>query len=161
MWDYVRLPRGKDSSQEEKRIEALAAEKMREYNGTVFLCVSRSDQARRRAFQQAARSLGYTAQDGWAVCTAYSAEALAKRPGKNVLFVEAAMRQYLGEYLDACPAGARHLLLYSRRFSNGPTPCMSLFMDFWMERGVDILDLCYAGQKPEEVVECCSGKLVL
>lgn len=46
------------------------------------------------------------------------------------------MRRYLGEYLDACPSGARHLLLYCRRQS----PYRSAFMDFWLKRDVDIWD---------------------
>ena len=45
------------------------------------------------------------------------------------------------ECLDACPAGARHVLIYCRRKGNGPSPRMSAFMDFWAERGVDIWDL--------------------
>ena len=63
------------------------------------------------------------------------------------------MQQYLGEYLDACPAGVRHLLLYSRRKGNGASLRMSLFMDFWMERGVDILDLYHIDERP--VTEQC------
>ena len=62
-------------------------------------------------------------------------------PGRRFLFVHRSMSEYLGDYLDACPAGARHLLLCSRRRGNGPSPQMSAFMDFWVERGVDILDL--------------------
>lgn len=66
---------------------------------------------------------------------------LAKSVGKKALFVSHSMQEYLGQYLAARPAGERHLLLYSRRFGNGASPHMSAFMDFWMEQGVDILDL--------------------
>lgn len=50
------------------------------------------------------------------------------------------MQRYLGEYLDACPSGARRLLLYCRRQGNGPSPYRSAFMDFWLKRDVDIWD---------------------
>ena len=154
MWDYVQLPQAADDpSQREKLIEQYAADKMREYDGTIFLCISRSDRERWLTFRRAAQSVGCSAQDGRAVCAAYSAEKLAKRPGRNILFVDPSMQQYLGEYLDACPAGVRHLLLYSRRKGNGPSPYMSAFMDFWMERGVDILDLYHIDERP--VTEQC------
>lgn len=142
MWEYIKLPGAADDPGErEKLIEQFTVEKMREYDGTVFFCISRSDRERRLTFRQAAWTLHYMGQDGRAVCTAYPTEKLVNRPGRNVLFVEPSMQEYLGEYLDACPAGARHLLLYSRRKSNGACLCMSMFMDFWQERGVDIWDL--------------------
>lgn len=144
MWDYVPLPQeANDPGEREKLIEQFATEKMRAYDGAIFLCIARSDRERRLTFRQAAQTLGLTAKDGRAVCAAQSAEALARSPGRNVLFVEPSMQRYLGEYLDACPVGARHLLLYSRRHGNGPSPHMSAFMDFWLERGVDIWDLRY------------------
>lgn len=150
MWDYVQLPReADDPGEREKFIQQFAEEKMREYDGTVFLCISRSDRERRLTFRQAAQALGCTAKDGRAVCTATSAEALAKRPGRNILFVERSMQRYLGEYLDACPSGARHLLLYCRRYGNGPSPYMSAFMDFWLERDVDSWDFGRIDQKQE------------
>jgi len=142
MWDYVHLPqKAKDPEEREKLIEQYAVERMQEYDGTVFLCIARSDRERRLTFRQAAQTLGYSVRDGRAVCTALSAEALAGSAGRNILFVNCAMQQYLGQYLDACPAGVRHVLLYSRRRGNGPSPYMSAFLDFWMERGVDIWDL--------------------
>ena len=150
MWDYVHLPQeANDPNQREKLIEQFAIEKMREYDGTVFLCISRSDRERRLTFRQAAQALGSSARDGRAECAAQSAESLAKSPRRNVLFVECSMQQYLGKYLDACPAGLRHLLLYSRRQGNGPSPHMSAFMDFWLERGVDIWDFHNIDKKPE------------
>ena len=94
-----------DPSEREKLIEQFAAEKMQEYDGTVFLCIARSDRERRLTFRRAAQTLGYQARDGRAECAAWSAEDLAKRPRKNVLFVERSMQWYLGKYLDACPAG--------------------------------------------------------
>ena len=148
MWEYVHLPlEANDPSEREKRIEQFAAEKMREYDGTIFISIARSDVERRQTFRQAAQSLGLSARDGRAMCTAYPAEALAKQ--RNILFVERSMQQDLGEDLDACPAGARHLLLYSRRKGNGASLRMSLFMDFWQERGVDIWDFRDVDSKPE------------
>lgn len=155
MWNYVHLPQETTEPDKlEKLIQQFAEEKMREYGGTIFLCISRSDRERRITFQQAAQALGDCAQDGRTVCAAYSAQALAKRPGRNVLFVDPSMQPYLGEYLSACPSGARHLLLYSRRRGNGACLRMSMFMDFWLERDVDILDLYYIDQRPEKVTEC-------
>lgn len=93
MWDDVQLPReADDPGERETLIQQFAEEKMREYDRTVFLCISRSDQQRRLTFRQAAQALGCTARDGRAVCTAAPAEALAKRPGRNVLFVERSMQ---------------------------------------------------------------------
>ena len=150
MWEDVHLPQEANGPNErEKLIEQFAIEKMREYDGTVFLCIARSDRERRLTFRQAAQSLGLSARDGRAMCTAFSAEALAKRPYRVVIFVETSMQQYLGEYLDTCPAGVRHLLLYSRRQGNGPSPHMSAFMDFWLERDVDIWDFRDIDKKPE------------
>ena len=156
MWDYVHLPQEvNDPIERETLIQQFAMQKMGEYDGTVFLCISRSDRERRLTFRQAAQSLGLSARDGRAECAAFSAETLAKSPRKKVLFVETSMQQYLGEYLDACPSGARHLLLYSRRRGNGPCLRMSVFMDFWQERGVDIWDLGDVDKTPgEEVDEC-------
>lgn len=156
MWEFIHLPQETDDpSQREKLIEQFTMEKMREYDGTVFLCIARSDRERRLTFRRAAQSLGLNARDGRAMCTAFSAEALTQRPYRVVLFVEPSMQRYLGEYLDACPPGARHLLLYSRRHGNGPSPHRSVFMDFWLERGVDIWDLRDVDQKPNEKVSEC------
>ncbi len=142
MWEYVELP--EESSGPEQRedfVRQFAEEKMREYDGTVFFCISRADRERRLTFRQAAQAVGYSARDGRAECTAWSAQTLAERAGRNVLFVDPAMQSYLGEYLDVCPAGVRHVLIYCRRKRNGPSPRISAFMDFWAEWGVDIWDL--------------------
>ena len=142
MWEYVELP--EESSGPEQRedfVRQFAEEKMREYDGAVFFCISRADKERRLTFRQAAQAVGYSARDGRAECTAWSAQTLAERAGRNVLFVDPAMQSYLEEYLDICPAGSRHVLIYCHRKGNGPSPRMSAFMDFWVERGVDIWDL--------------------
>ena len=142
MWEYVELP--EESSEPEQReefVQQFAEEKMREYDGAVFFCISRADKERRLTFRQAAASLGYSARDGRATATAWRAQTLAERTGRNVLFVDPAMQSYLEEYLDICPAGSRHVLIYCHRKGNGPSPRMSAFMDFWEEHSVDIWDL--------------------
>lgn len=142
MWKYVELPEEIGGpEQRETLIRQFAEEKMREYDGAVFFCISRADKERRLTFRQAAASLGCSARDGRATATAWRAQTLAERAGRNVLFVDPAMQSYLEEYLDICPAGSRHVLIYCHRKGNGPSPRMSAFMDFWEEYGVDIWDL--------------------
>ena len=142
MWEAVQLPRETDAPEETERlIQQFAEEKMREYDGAVFFCISRADKERRLTFRQAAASLGCSARDGRATATAWRAQTLAERAGRNVLFVDPAMQSYLEEYLDICPAGSRHVLIYCRRKGNGPCPRTSIFMDLWWNRGVDIWDL--------------------
>lgn len=70
MWEYVELP--EESSGPEQRedfVRQFAEEKMREYDGTVFFCISRADRERRLTFRQAAQAVGYSARDGRAECT--------------------------------------------------------------------------------------------
>ncbi len=142
MWEAVQLPRETDAPEETERlIQQFAEEKMREYDGAVFFCISRADKERRLTFRQAAASLGCSARDGRATATAWRAQTLAERAGRNVLFVDPAMQSYLEEYLDICPAGSRHVLIYCHRKGNGPSPRMSAFMDFWEKHSVDIWDL--------------------
>ena len=142
MWEAVQLPRETDAPEETERlIQQFAEEKMQEYDGNVFFCISRRDQERRLTLRQAAQACRLSARDGRAMCTAFSAQKLAERPGRDVLFVEPSMQQYLDEYLDACPAGRRYVLIYCRRKGNGPCLRTSIFMDFWWNRGVDIWDL--------------------
>ena len=142
MWEAVQLSQATDTPEEmERLIQQFAEGKMREYDGSVFFCISRRDKDRRLTLRQAAQACRLSARDGRAMCTAFSAQKLADRPGRDVLFVDPAMQEYLGEYLDACPAGARHVLIYCRRKGNGPCLRTSIFMDFWWNRGVDIWDL--------------------
>ena len=142
MWEVVQLPRETDAQEEmERLIQQFAEEKMQEYDGNIFFCISRRDQERRLTLRQAAQACRLSARDGRAMCTAFSAQKLAERPGRDVLFVEPSMQQYLDEYLDACSAGRRHMLIYCRRKGNGPCLRTSIFMDFWWNRGVDIWDL--------------------
>lgn len=142
MWEYMELPLNcGDFELGESAIKQCAAEKMREYDGTVFLCCSPRDKERMDTFTLAAHIAERQVKGAQGSLTEIKPMALAKSAGKKALFVSHPMQEFLGQYLSARPAGERHLLLYSRRFGNGPSPRMSAFMDFWMEQGVDILDL--------------------
>ena len=57
MWDSVYLPQEVNNpGGREKRIERFAAEKMREYDGTVFFCVSPTDKEWKNTLCQAVAS---------------------------------------------------------------------------------------------------------
>lgn len=119
MWEYLELPAGgADPRLGEALVEQLVTAKMGEYDGTVFLCCAPGDQERIESFTRSARAAG-----------------------KRAVFVHHKQQESLGDYLAACPAGERHAVFYSRRRGNGPSPQMSAFMDFWLERDVDIWDL--------------------
>lgn len=119
MWEYLELPAGSDGQQVgEALVEQCVTAKMREYAGTVFLCCAPGDQERIETFTRSAQAAG-----------------------KEVIFVQHTQQEYLNDYLSACSAGERHLVIYSRRRGNGPSPHMSAFLDFWLERDVDIWDL--------------------
>lgn len=114
----------------ERLEERLLTEKLRECCGTVFWFCARKDRERIALFRRASQAAGRQGRDGRAECTAFKAEKAAERWSTNALFVTPAMKGWLEEYLDACPPGARHLLVYSRR-NNGPSPIISDFMDLW------------------------------
>lgn len=99
-------------------MEQCVAAKMREYDGTVFLCCAPGDQERVETFTRSAQAAG-----------------------KEAVFVHHKQRESLDDDPAACSAGKRHTLFYSRRRGNGPSPHMSAFLDFWLERDVDIWDL--------------------
>ena len=132
MWEYMELPINKGDLQlEEQLVERCATAKMREYDGTVFICCAPGDKERIDTFTRSARAAG-----------------------KKIVFVHHKQQESLGDYLAACPAGERHAMFYSRRRGNGPSPHMSAFMDFWLERDVVIWDLrdidnaLKAGERP-------------
>lgn len=132
MWEYLEPPAGGDGQQlGEALVEQLVTAKMRKYDGTVFLCCAPGDKERIDTFTRSARAAG-----------------------KEIVFVHHKQRESLGDYLATCPAGERHAVFYSRRRGNGPSPYMSAFMDFWLERDVDIWDLrdidnaLKAGERP-------------
>lgn len=119
VWEYLKPPAGGDDANlGEALVEQLVTAKMREYDGAVFFCCAPRDQERIETFTCAARAAG-----------------------KEAIFVHHKQREALGDTLAACPAGERHAVFYSRRRGNGPSPHMSAFLDFWLERNVDIWDL--------------------
>lgn len=142
MWEYIELPaNGGTLCPGEQLVEQCVTAQMREYDGTIFLCCSPSDKERIGTFTRSAQAAGRQVNDIRICCSELEPQALAKSMGKKAIFVHHSKQEYLNEYLAARPAGERHLVLYSRRFGNGPSPHMSAFMDFWMESNVDILDL--------------------
>lgn len=130
MWEYLELPAGSDGPGE-LLVEQCVTAKMREYDGTVFLCCAPGDQERIETFTRSAQAAG-----------------------KEAIFVQHTQQEYLNDYLSACSTGERHLVIYSRRRGNGPSPHMSAFLGFWLERDVDIWDLrdidnaLKAGERP-------------
>lgn len=118
MWVYLEPPAGGGPLLGESLVEQCVTAKMRKYDGTVFLCCAPGDKERIDTFTRSARAAG-----------------------KELVFVHHKQRESLGDYLAACPAGERYAVFYSRRRCNGPSPHMSAFMDFWLERDVDIWDL--------------------
>lgn len=132
MWEYLEPPAGGDGQQlGEALVEQLVTAKMRKYDGAVFLCCAPGDKERIDTFTRSAQA----------------AE-------KEIVFVHHKQQESLDDDLVACPAGKRHALFYSRRYGNGPSPHMSAFLDFWLERDVDIWDLrdidnaLKAGERP-------------
>lgn len=117
MWAYLEFPAGSDGPGE-SLVEQCVTAKMREYSGTVFLCCAPGDQERIETFTRSAQAAG-----------------------KRAVFVHHKQRESLDDDLAACSAGERHTLFYSHRCGNGPSPHMSAFLDFWLERDVDIWDL--------------------
>lgn len=119
MWAYLEPPEGSDGRQSgEALVEQCVTAKMREYDGTVFLCCAPGDRERIETFIRSARAAG-----------------------KRAVFVHHKQQKSPGDYLAACPAGERHAVFYSRRRGNGPSPHRSAFLDFWLERDVDVWDL--------------------
>lgn len=119
MWEYLKLPAdGAGPRLGEALVERLVTAKLEEYDGTAFLCCAPGDRERIETFTRSAQAAG-----------------------KEAVFVRHTQRESLSGYLAACPAGERHALFYSRRRGNGPSPHMSAFLDFWLERDVDIWDL--------------------
>jgi len=148
MWEYMKLPLNSgDLGLGELFIEQCTFKKIQEYDGTIFLCCSPRDKERIDTFKRAALIAERQVKDVRACCEEIEASVLAKTPEKKAIFVFRPMQEYLGKYLAACSATERHLLIYSRRLGNGPSPCMSGFMDFWLERDiVDIIDLRYVDE---------------
>ena len=120
--------------------ELLLTAKLRTCGGTVFWFCYQGDRERIALFHRAVQAAGRQGQDGREVCADVEAEELAEHSDTNAFLVLPDLRDYLEQYLNACPPDARHLLVYSRRF-NGPTPINSVFMELWWKRGVEVWEL--------------------
>ena len=111
---------------------------MESISGTVFLYCSLKDEESISFFTNAAEHTGrrlLRRED----CQALDPAALASTSDKNVIFAAPSMMDFLDRYLEACPAGQRHLLIHAHEAIRS----MSLvFHDFWEERHVSIEDLC-------------------
>ena len=142
MWKCVGPPKDGDTLfAVEEFIANYTLEKIGQYDGTIFFCCSPKDRKRMDTFVQAAQAAGRQVLDVTKCCTEVTSQGFAKTKRKKAFFVRYSMREYLEPYLAACPVGMHHMLFYSRRFGNGPSPYMNGFFDFWVEQGVDIWDL--------------------
>ncbi len=142
MWEYMKLPLDRGAMLErEWYIRQQTLDSMKRYNGTVFFFCAKGDRERLETFLQSAKLGERRWIDGTEVYQTVPAEDLAANPEKKAVFVDHRMEEYLGRYLSACPIEERHLLVYSRRQGNGPSPHRSRFLDFWLEQNVDVLDL--------------------
>ena len=120
--------------------ELILTAKLRECGGTVFWFCCQSDRECIDLFHRTVQAVGRQGRDGREVCADVDADKLAEHFDTNALLVFPDMRDYLEQYLNACPSDARHLLVYSRKF-NGPTPINSVFMDLWWKRGIEVWEL--------------------
>jgi len=104
---------------------------------TVFFYCSPADEVRVATL---VRGEGFAEVFTREACRGMDPAALAESPGQKAIFVRPSMMDFLDRYLEACPAGRRHLLLFSPNY--GDIPYMSrIFHDFWEERGVDMEEL--------------------
>ena len=114
---------------------------MESISGTVFLYCSRKDEESISFFTSAAEHTGrrmLRRED----CQALDPAALASTPDKKVIFIAPSMMDFLDRYLEACPAGQRHLLIHAHEAHEAIRSMSFVFHDFWEERHVRMEDLC-------------------
>ena len=114
---------------------------MESISGTVFLYCSRKDEESISFFTSAAEHTGrrmLRRED----CQALDPAALASTSDKNAIFAAPSMMDFLDRYLEACPAGQRHLLIHAHEAHEAIRSMSFVFHDFWEERHVRIEDLC-------------------
>ena len=114
---------------------------MESISGTVFLYCSRKDEESISFFTSAAEHTGrrmLRRED----CQALDPAALASTSDKNAIFAAPSMMDFLNRYLEACPAGQRHLLIHAHEAHEAIRSMSFVFHDFWEERHVRIEDLC-------------------
>ena len=114
---------------------------MESISGTVFLYCSRKDEESISFFTSAAEHTGrrmLRRED----CQALDPAALASTSDKNAIFAAPSMMDFLNRYLEACPAGQRHLLIHAHEPHEAICSMSFVFHDFWEERHVRMEDLC-------------------
>ena len=114
---------------------------MESISGTVFLYCSRKDEESISFFTSAAEHTGRRVlrrED----CQALDPAALASTSDKNAIFAAPSMMDFLNRYLEACPAGQRHLLIHAHEAHEAIRSMSFVFHDFWEERHVRMEDLC-------------------
>ena len=110
-------------------------------SGTVFLYCSLKDEKSISFFTSAAEHTGrrlLRRED----CQALDPAALASTSDKNVIFAAPSMMDFLDRYLEACPAGQRHLLIHVHEPHEAIRSMSFVFHDFWEERHVSMEDFC-------------------
>lgn len=110
-------------------------------SGTVFLYCSFKDEKSISFFTNAAEHTErrlLRRED----CQALDPAALASTSDKNVIFVAPSMMDFLDRYLEACPAGQRHLLIHAHEAHEAIRSMSFVFHDFWEERHVRMEDFC-------------------
>lgn len=114
---------------------------MESISGTVFLYCSLKDEESISFFTSAAEHTGrrlLRRED----CQALDPAALASTSDKNAIFAAPSMMDFLDRYLEACPAGQRHLLIHMHEAHEAIRSMSFVFHDFWEERHVNIENLC-------------------
>ena len=114
---------------------------MESISGTVFLYCSFKDKKSISFFTNAVEHTGrqlLRRED----CQALDPAALASTSDKNAILVVPSMMDFLDRYLEACPAGQRHLLIHMHEAHEAIRSMSFVFHDFWEERHVRIEDLC-------------------
>lgn len=114
---------------------------MESISGTVFLYCTLKDEKNISFFSNAAEHTGRRLLCR-AECHALNPAALASTSDKNVIFTAPSMMDFLDRYLNACPAGQRHLLIHAHEAHETIRSMSFVFHDFWEERHVRMKDLC-------------------
>ena len=120
-----------------KNIEEI----MESTSGTVFIYYSPRDEKGISLFTDAAERTGrrvFRRED----CQTIDPSALASTLDKKMIFAAPSMTDFLNRYLEACPAGQRHLLIHAHEVHEAIRSMSFIFHDFWEERHVSIADCC-------------------
>lgn len=116
-------------------------ETMGAVSGTVFLYYALRDEKSVSLFTDVAERTGrrvFRRED----CRNLDPAALADSSDRKMIFAVPAMMDFLDRYLEACPAGQQHLLIYAHEAKEAICSMSFVFYDFWEERHVSIEDFC-------------------